>query len=425
MEQYAKYKDSGIDWLGYIPYSWETRKIKYMFEIVKRPYYLEDRQVLSITQRGLRIKNVEKIDGQMAESYSGYQEVNVNDFAMNSMDLLTGWVDCSSFEGVTSPDYRVFRFFPMQPQCHDYYKYIFQICYKNRIFYRLGQGVSNLGRWRLQADQFLNMKLPKPPIQEQETIAIYLESRTADIDILLGELQMQAEMFESYKREVIVETIIHGLFDGDSKRDSGVTWIGRIPANWDIVALRAVAKENTVKNAGMKCENLLSLSYGIIIKKDINTTFGLLPDNFESYQIVQPGYVILRLTDLQNDKRSLRTGYVSEMGIITSAYTGLIPSGQVDNKFFAYLLHAYDLKKIYYSLGGGVRQSLKYSDLKSLPILVPPMQEQKAIVAYIDIKTAQINDLITDINEQIDKLKQYRQIVIHDAVTGKIRVTEG
>jgi type I restriction enzyme S subunit len=182
-------KNSGVDWIGEMPAHWNATKTKWMFEIVKRIYGKEDRDVLSITQRGLKVKDIDSNEGQLADSYANYQVVNVNDFAMNSMDLLTGWVDCSPFEGVTSPDYRVFRFLPGKEQCHSYYKYLFQMCYKNRIFYRLGQGVSNLGRWRLQTDQFLNMRLPQPPIEEQERIAAYLDSKTAQVE---GPLRLKA-----------------------------------------------------------------------------------------------------------------------------------------------------------------------------------------------------------------------------------------
>jgi type I restriction enzyme S subunit len=200
-------KESGVDWIGKIPVNWTTTKTKFMFEIVKRIHGKDDRDVLSITQRGLKIKDVNVNDGQMAESYTNYQVVNVNDFAMNSMDLLTGWVDCSTFEGVTSPDYRVFRFLPDKPQCHTYYKYLFQMCYKNRIFYRLGQGVSNLGRWRLQTDQFLNMRLPQPPVDEQKQIAAYLDEKTTNIDILINDIAAQIEKLKQYRQIVIYDAV--------------------------------------------------------------------------------------------------------------------------------------------------------------------------------------------------------------------------
>lgn len=207
LDQEAPLKDSGIDWIGTVPEYWNITKIKWMFEIVKRIYGAEDRDVLSITRRGIKIKDIDSNDGQLAESYANYQVVNVNDFAMNSMDLLTGWVDCSPYEGVTSPDYRVFRFHPDKPQCHTYYKYLFQMCYTNRIFYRLGQGVSNLGRWRLQADQFLNIRLPQPPIEEQEQIASYLDTRVGQIEELTADIKAQIEKLKEYRKIVIHDAV--------------------------------------------------------------------------------------------------------------------------------------------------------------------------------------------------------------------------
>jgi len=202
-------KDSEVDWIGEVPTNWEITKTKWLFEIVKRIYGKEDRDILSITQRGIKVKDIESNDGQLAESYSNYQVVNINDFAMNSMDLLTGYVDCSQFEGVTSPDYRVFRFFSNKPQCHSYYKYLFQMCYKRRIFYRLGQGVSNFGRWRLQADQFLNMKLPQPPIHEQEEIAAYLDKKITRVENLIADINKQIEKLKQY-RQIIIHDAVTG-----------------------------------------------------------------------------------------------------------------------------------------------------------------------------------------------------------------------
>jgi len=217
LESTVQTLDSGVDWIGEVPSHWAITKTKWIFEIVKRIYGKEDRDVLSITQRGLKIRDIESNDGQLAESYVNYQVVNVNDFAMNSMDLLTGWVDCSPFEGVTSPDYRVFRFFPNKPQCHAYYKYLFQMCYKRRIFYRLGQGVSNLGRWRLQADQFLNMKLPQPPIHEQEEIAAFLDKKTAQVDSLIADINEQISKLKQYR-----QIVIHDAVTGKIKVSEGI-----------------------------------------------------------------------------------------------------------------------------------------------------------------------------------------------------------
>lgn len=129
--------------------------IKYLFEIVKRIAGEEGYDILSVTQRGLKIKDISNNEGQIANNYSGYQFVYPTDYVMNHMDLLTGWVDCSSMFGVTSPDYRVFRLRDKNNNNLEYYKYVMQCCYLCRIFYSLGQGVSNLGRWRLQTSSFM------------------------------------------------------------------------------------------------------------------------------------------------------------------------------------------------------------------------------------------------------------------------------
>lgn len=207
LDKSAPMKPSGEDWIGDVPEHWNITKLKWMFEIVKRIYGKEDRDVLAITQHGIKRKDMESNKGQYAESYGTYQVVNVNDFAMNSMDLLTGWVDCSRYEGVTSPDYRVFRFYEDKPQCHAYFTYLFQMCYTNHIFYRLGQGVSNLGRWRLQTDQFRNIKLPQPPVEEQERIAAYLDEKIRQIDAAVTDITSQIQKLKDYRRILIHDAV--------------------------------------------------------------------------------------------------------------------------------------------------------------------------------------------------------------------------
>ena len=179
-------KDSQSIWFGQIPRVWEMRKIKYIFKIQKDIAGEEGHTVLSITQKGIKPKDLSKNEGQLAENYSNYQLVHIGDFAMNHMDLLTGWVDVSKYEGVTSPDYRVFGLIDKDNYCSQYYLYLMQMCYTNRIFYGLGQGVSGLGRWRLQADKFLNFSITVPSYEEQKEIANYLDKKCSAIDELIA-----------------------------------------------------------------------------------------------------------------------------------------------------------------------------------------------------------------------------------------------
>lgn len=189
-----------------------------------------------------------------------------------------------------------------------------------------------------------------------------------------------------------------------------------VPDGWNILPLFALMRERKEKNIGNKVSEVLSLSYGKIIYRDTENNFGLLPESFETYQIVEPGNIVLRLTDLQNDKRSLRVGQVKFRGIITSAYVCLEPVN-ILSEYVYYLLHSYDLNKVFYSIGGGVRQSMKYEDLKRLPIILPPEDKQRTIADFLDRETARIDELIAKKQRQIELLQEKRAAVISHAVT--------
>jgi type I restriction enzyme S subunit len=168
------------------------------------------------------------------------------------------------------------------------------------------------------------------------------------------------------------------------------------------------------KNTGMRENNLLSLSYGRVIQKDIDAAEGLLPESFETYQIVEPGNIVMRLTDLQNDKRSLRQGLVTQRGIITSAYDALQVERGNDPRFWAYALLALDLSKYYYSLGGGVRQSIKFADFPNDWVATPSADKQKVIADFLDCETARIDQLIEKKKRLVELISEREQnSVVH------------
>lgn len=201
-------------------------------------------------------------------------------------------------------------------------------------------------------------------------------------------------------------------------KDSGVEWVGKIPTQWSVEPLFSVTSSATIKNTDGKETNVLSLSYGRIIQRDIEKNYGLLPASFNTYQLVKSGDIILRLTDLQNDKKSLRVGHAKEQGIITSAYLKLTAHKNVLNHRYLYrLLHSYDTTKVFYGMGGGLRQSMKFDDMRRLSILLPSYAEQIKIAAFLDHETGKIDALIEKQKRLIELLKEKRQAVISHAVT--------
>jgi len=200
-------------------------------------------------------------------------------------------------------------------------------------------------------------------------------------------------------------------------KDSRVPWLEQIPAHWEVKPTFAVFKERKEANKGLRESQVLSLSYGRIIKKQEDALHGLVPTSFETYQIVEPGNLILRLTDLQNDQRSLRVGLVHNRGVITSAYVCLSPCVDLLPIFAYYYLHAADVQKVFYSMGAGLRQSMGFDDLKRLPIAIPAKDEQQQIVDFLDANGKKVDRFIRAKRRLIALLHEQKQAVTHRAVT--------
>ena len=203
----------------------------------------------------------------------------------------------------------------------------------------------------------------------------------------------------------------------EKTKDSGIEWIGSVPSRWRVHTLYQLVTQVKEKNSNLQEKNLLSLSYGKIKRKDIDSPDGLLPASFDGYNIIEDGDIVLRLTDLQNDHASLRVGLATERGIITSAYTTLRPIDTSNSKYLFYLLHAFDLKKGFYGMGSGVRQGLNYAEVKELRVVLPDQDEQDNIVRFLDDQCLQIDAMIAEAKISIDDYKMMRESVVFEAVT--------
>lgn len=201
-----KYKKISGEYINQIPEEWKYTKLKNLFEIKKRIAGKEGYSVLSITQKGIKVKDISKNAGQMASDYSNYQIVEIGDFAMNHMDLLTGYIDISNFNGVTSPDYRVFT--TKSGEVYDrYFLILFQLFYKFRIFYKFGKGASSTGRWRLPAEEFLNFYVPLPSKEEQQQIVEVVQKTKKANQHTIEMIENKVYNLESLKHSLISEVV--------------------------------------------------------------------------------------------------------------------------------------------------------------------------------------------------------------------------
>lgn len=414
-------KYSGIPSIGNIPSHWEVSRIKSLLSL-RSENNSGDRELLSVyLDRGVISYNdstgmqVHKPSADL----SNYQNVYVGDFVLNNQQAWRGSVGVSKYDGIISPAYFVYD---MSEKCDPLYmNFLLRDGSMVQQYETSSRGVGTIQR-NLYALWFYESLVALPPMNEQKAIAAFLDGKCAEINSLVADVQAQIDVLEQYKRSVITETVTKGLNPDVEMKDSGIEWVGMIPSHWPVHPVYTYFGERKNKNKFGTEDNLLSLSYGRVIRKDINTSDGLLPESFNTYNIVESGDIIIRPTDLQNDKRSLRTGLVKEHGIITSAYIDLCPIKKVDSRYFHFLLHAYDVIKVFYNMGNGVRQGLNYSEFSRLMVFEPQYEEQVTIADFLDDKVTEIDGIIDQKKEQLEVLDSYKKSLIYEYVTGKREV---
>ena len=408
-------KDSGIEWIHDIPASWDVMPNKYLMHKIKRirPVYGGE-DILSLTMKGVIVRDLDA-GGKMPTSFNGYQELYPGNLLMClfDIDVTPRCIGLIKQFGLSSPAYS--QFVLNDGADAAYYCYYYTMLDDDKTLLHLAKNL----RHSLTEEQLGAVPTVVPPIEEQKRIAAYLDTKCAETDSLTADIQAQIDALEQYKRSIITEVVTKGLNPDAEMKDSGVEWVGMIPVHWIVHPVYTYFGERKNKNRFGTEDNLLSLSYGRVIRKDINTSDGLLPESFNTYNIVEAGDIIIRPTDLQNDKRSLRTGLVKEHGIITSAYIALCPITKVDSRYFHFLLHAYDVMKVFYNMGNGVRQGLNYSEFSRLMVFEPPYDEQVSIANYLDAKCVEIDAIIGQKKEQLSTLESYKKSLIYEYVTGK------
>ena len=424
MKRYSEYKDSGVKWIGEIPGHWDTPRIKSV------AIFNPSKSTVNYQKVGYAPMDCIRC-GNITAGIIDYKKLPTGLTYFENEDIVVAKVTpCFENGNIAiaknlhngcaygSSELFVFRCYGVEN------RYLFYYMQDEKFKHKCCSTMTGTGGLKRISSSFIrNAFIPLPPLPEQEAIVTYLDTKVAKIDEYISIAEKKIAALEELKQTIIAEAVTRGIHKDVLMKDSGVKWIGMIPEHWKVMRLSQIAYEHFISNKKIHHQNLLSLSYGQIIRKDINGTNGLLPASFDTYQVVEEGNIILRLTDLQNDHKSLRVGLVKETGIITSAYLCLAPKNMVYSKFLYFQLHACDIKKVFYSMGDGLRQSLNYDGMRKLASVIPPLPEQQEIVTYIEAKVAKIDQLCQAERSQIEKLKEYKQRLISDVVTGKVKVT--
>ena len=412
---YPAYQPSGVEWSQEFPKTWKATRFKNLFSIKKRIAGRLGLDVLSITQKGIKVKDLESGEGQLAMDYSNYQHVHTGDFAMNHMDLLTGYVDISKYDGVTSPDYRVFSL--KLEGCHPaFYLYILQHCYHAKIFFPLGQGAAHLGRWRLPTEAFNMFVAPVPTQQEQSKIAAFLDHETTQIDELIAKQQTLITLLEEKRQAVISHAVTKGLNPNAPLRPSGIDWLGDVPAHW------AVSK---VKHA---FDNLDSIRVPLssLERSDMKRNFpyygasGVI-DYVDGYLFDEP--LVLVSEDGANLlARSTPIAFSASGQYWVNNHAHILRPMDHNVEFWSEAVERNDLTPF---VTGSAQPKFTSEALSNLPIVFPASQnERDELNQYLSEQKQKYSHMLQKSQSAISLLKESRMALISAAVTGKIDVRE-
>ena len=358
---------------------------------------------------------------------------------MNHMDLLTGYVDISNYDGVTSPDYRVFAVRDKHSFYSRYYLYLLQDGYKQRRFFHLGQGSAHLGQWRLPTEAFNEIVYPCPSLKEQIQIASFLDREIAKIDNLIEKQQQLIELLKEKRQAVISHAVTKGLNPDVPMKDSGVEWLGEVPAHWTIPSLKyniSTRKGVAFKSSDFCDSGIRVVKASDIKKKTIISSDVFLPVCFSKEYpkaVLNFGDIVLSTVGSTPD---VKNSAVGQLGYVPAELEGSLlnqntvvfsSNSNMLEQFYLFLLLQTDIYRDHLDLhahGTANQASLNVSDMLEFKYPCPPLSEQIEIVDYIQNCISKFDDLETCSEEAIKYLQERRTALISAAVTGKIDVRD-
>lgn len=423
-------KDSGIEWIGNVPATWERCKIKNVISSIGSgttptssniDYYnsedicwiqsgdLYKTSYISNTAVSLSAKALHLSALQIYAApfiVVAMYGASVGNIAISTIDACSNQACCC-----------------IKPDNNNDLKFMYywlSMCKIDFLSQSIGGGQPNISQSKIK-----NQFYYRPQLSEQKVIANFLDSKCSEIDAISADIQKEIEILEQYKRSVITEAVTKGLNPEAEMKDSGIEWVGNIPVHWDTIPIRYLFAECRLKNTLNQEKTALKFTYGTIIKK---TNFDSDSDEYvantmTNYTVVNPGTIMINGLNLNYDFVSQRVGLVKDRGAITSAYLAIVPGSRVVSEYANYQLKSWDYAKAFHNMGTGVRKTLDFSELGKKYFVSPSIEEQSKIVAFLDSKCKEIESIIESKKQQLTVIDSYKKSLIYEYVTGKKEVS--
>lgn len=418
MKKYCEYKNSCISWIGEIPGHWELKRNKSFMSMTgyKAGENADLYILLSLTINGVIARDIESGKGKFPKDFDDYQVVKKDEliFCLFDIDETPRTVGLVNTEGMITGAYTALKV--NKEYALPKYIYYYYLCVDNikalRPYY------SGL-RKTIRSDKFLQLYIPLPPIKEQLVIVSYIDEKTAKIDEYIDKKNKEIEALKEWKKALIAHVVTKGLNTNAKMKDSGVSWIGDIPEHWDIRKMKYTFTERSEKNHPDEQILCATQNQGVIPQTMYSNRVVVVNKGFENLKFVKKGDFVISLRSFQGGIE-----YAYYQGIISAAYTILYPNKIIDSEYAKHLLKSHQFIELLKTCVTGIRegQNINYDLLRKKYLPIPPIEEQQEIVEYIDAATTKADKMIVELTNHVESMKEYKQRLIADVVTGKINV---
>ncbi|HCI14383.1 MAG: hypothetical protein A2063_00220 [Gallionellales bacterium GWA2_60_142] len=404
--RYGTYKDSGVEWLGEVPAHWEVTRNKDIFEERGDLSISGDETLLTVSHiTGVTRRTEKNVNMFMAETMEGYKLCQTGDLIINTMWAWMGALGTANEAGICSPAYGVYRPKKHAHYDHRYFDYLYRTPHAITEMTRNSKGIVS-SRLRLYPKDFFQIQTALPDGTEQTAIATYLDEKTAQLDRKIELLVQKAEKYGKLKQSLINETVTRGLDKTVAMKDSGVEWIGEVPAHWEVKRIKdlsSLQSGNTIVSEQIEKAGL----YPVYGGNGLRGYFSIYTNNGDYILIGRQGALCGNIN------------YVSGKFWASEHAVVVYLNRSINMKWYGEMLRVMNLNQ--YSVSAA-QPGLAVDRIKRLLLPVPPFEEQQTIAAYLDSKTTHIDRIVAALNTQIDKLRELRKTLINDVVTGKIKV---
>lgn len=412
-------KDSGVVWIGEIPADWSVEKLKFIASFCQEKYR-EDLGALVY----VGLENIVSWNGKFVETESEYDRGQSILFSQN--DILWGKLrpylakvfHCQE-SGCCSSEFCVIR-----PQLSIDVRFLWNTLISVGFVSAVDQSTYGTKMPRANTDFIKNMLIPIPPVPEQKNVGAFLDRKCKEIDAVLEETRASIEEYKKLKQAIITQAVTKGVRGDRPMKESGIEWVGRIPADWDVRRIKTLFSLRDERNTLPLAEvNLISLytDQGVVQHADLEKTTGNKASNADGYKKVYQNDIIVNIILCWMGA----IGRSDFNGVTSPAYDVYIPTDEVESRFYHYYFRTTGFSGDCYKRGRGIMAMRwrTYSDqFRDIPVVFPPIGEQQAIVKYLDRMCTQVDALIAKKEKVVSELETYKKSLIYEYVTGKKEV---